>query len=156
LPLTFTVTAVPTTGNTITSVTIDFGDGSPPILLAGSVKSVVHTYAASGTYVVTATATDSGGSTGVGTTVIAVGGINASFTTTNGAALSKTVNFNAAGSSSSSQITTYTWDFGDGTANGTGVTTTHTYAGAGPFIVRLTVTDSAGRTAITTQSVTPP
>jgi PKD repeat protein len=157
VPLIFTITAVPTTGNTVTSVTIDFGDGTPALTLAGSVKSVSHTYAASGTYIATAVATDSSGATGTGTTVISIGGVNASFTTTNGAAGSRSVSFNASGSTSSSQITSYAWDFGDGTT-GSGVTVSgHIFPAAGaPFTVRLTVTDSAGRVAVTTQSITPP
>src|SRR5262249_5171017 len=136
LPVSFTINAQPTTGNQITSVSIDFGDGSTPVSLSGNVKVAVHPFSASCTYVVTAVATDSGGSTGTGTTVIFVGGINASFSTTNGASGSKLVNFNASGSTSSSTITSYVWDFGDGTAQGSGVTTSHTYASAGPFTVR--------------------
>jgi PKD repeat protein len=41
-------------------------------------------------------------------------------------------------------ITSYLWDFGDGTT-GTGVTPTHQYE-VGNYLVRLTVTDSNGRT----------
>ena len=40
-------------------------------------------------------------------------------------------------------ITSYQWDFGDG-STGTGVTATHRYSATGPFVVKLTVTDSNG------------
>ena len=47
-------------------------------------------------------------------------------------------------------ITNYLWDFGDG-ATGTGVIATHQYNAIGNYLVRLTVTDSQGRS---TQSAT--
>jgi PKD repeat protein len=46
------------------------------------------------------------------------------------------------------------WDFGDGNSETTtGPTTSHSYA-AGSYIVRLTVTDSLGRTSTVTQTLT--
>lgn len=41
-------------------------------------------------------------------------------------------------------ITSYLWDFGDGTTR-TGVTPTHQFGAVGNYLVRLTVTDSNGR-----------
>jgi PKD repeat protein len=157
-PVTFNVIAAPTTGNAITSVTIDFGDGSPSTTLPGNVKTAVHTYASSGTYVVTATASDSSGATGSGSTVIAVGSgfVNASFTSTAGPAASHTVTFNASTSTASSNIVSYSWNFGDGSPAGSGVTVTHDFAAAGTKTVTLTVTDSAGRVGTVSQQVTAP
>ena len=40
-------------------------------------------------------------------------------------------------------ITAYAWDFGDGTTS-TEANPTHTYSAAGPYDVRLTVTDDDG------------
>jgi PKD repeat protein len=47
----------------------------------------------------------------------------------------------------------HSWDWGDGTPKGTGATATHAYASPGSYQVTLTVTDSLGRTATTTQAV---
>jgi PKD repeat protein len=44
-------------------------------------------------------------------------------------------------------ITTYQWDFGDGTT-GSGPMTSHEYVKNGEFVVRLTVTDNSGATAV--------
>ncbi|PWJ27522.1 PKD domain-containing protein [Branchiibius hedensis] len=51
-------------------------------------------------------------------------------------------------------ISGYDWDWGDSTTHGTGSTASHTYASPGTYTVKLTVTNSAGGTASTTQSVT--
>jgi PKD repeat protein len=50
-------------------------------------------------------------------------------------------------------ITRYDWNFGDGYF-GNGVTEAHRFAKAGAFSVTLTVTDSAGKTAANTKTVT--
>lgn len=63
----------------------------------------------------------------------------------------QTVVFDAQASTGS--IAQYRWDFGDGAA-GTGQTTTHEYDEVGTFVARLTLVDSAGRTAVRSQSVT--
>jgi PKD repeat protein len=62
------------------------------------------------------------------------------------------VAFNASTSKSPAGIASYAWSFGDGTT-GSGVMVQHSYATAGTYTVRLTVTDSKGLTAWTTQYV---
>ncbi len=47
----------------------------------------------------------------------------------------------------------YSWNFGDG-SNGSGMTITHEFRAVGTFLVSLTVTDSRGATAVTSQSLT--
>ena len=56
-------------------------------------------------------------------------------------------------SPSTNPITQYRWDFGDGGA-GSGQTTTHTFTNSGTYFVRLTVSDAAGRSVATTQTLT--
>jgi PKD repeat protein len=66
-----------------------------------------------------------------------------------------TCSFDGSGSSApGSSITSYAWDFGDG-GTSTGVHASHTYSGAGTYTVSLTVTNSVGLTATTTQMVSP-
>jgi PKD repeat protein len=60
--------------------------------------------------------------------------------------------FNATGSKSPVGVAAYAWDFGDGTI-GNGVVVQHTYGTAGTYAVRLTITDTKGQTAWTTQYV---
>ncbi|MFD0151833.1 S8 family serine peptidase [Streptomyces sp. NPDC055721] len=82
------------------------------------------------------------------------GGTSASFAPScNGS--TRTCAFDASASSGSSL--TYAWDFGDGTT-GTGRAPSHTYAAYGQYTVKLTVTDSSGRTGSnhTTVRVTDP
>ena len=50
-------------------------------------------------------------------------------------------------------LTNFAWQFGDGSTGG-GSQTSHSYSAAGSFQASLTVTNSAGRTATTSRSVT--
>jgi PKD repeat protein len=159
-PVTFTIVATATTGNTIIGIVVDFGDGSSAAL-AGGAGSVQHVYTASGTYQVTATATDTTGQTGQGSTIIVVSDVagpapTAGFTISPTTGTTKTT-FNFDGSDSTGNIVSYTWNFGDGkTETNSGPTTTHNYSatGTGTYTIRLTVTDNRGRTATKTATLT--
>ena len=56
-------------------------------------------------------------------------------------------------STSDGTVSQYRWDFGDG-GSGSGERTTHAYSTPGTYHVQLTLVDPAGRTAITTQTIT--
>src|SRR5262249_30197901 len=71
-PVTFAITAAAPTGASITGVVVNFGDNSTQNL-PGNATSVQHVFTATGTYQVTATATDSNGITGSGSVVVVVG-----------------------------------------------------------------------------------
>src|SRR2546428_662603 len=135
-PVTFTITATPPTGQTITSVSVGFGDGTQQSF-QGNVKSVQHVYNTAGTYTATAVAGDSAGGTGSGSTVLVVGGgtsadfsVSPSSSSTHPALIS----FNGSSSTSSAPITNYSWDFGDpasgaaNTASGSSPPNFDTYA----------------------------
>jgi PKD repeat protein len=109
--------------------------------------------------VVTVTATDDvGQSASASTSVTVGGGATASFTfSPTNPQPGDTVFFNGSPSTAAggATITSYTWDFGDGTTESkSDPNTSHVYAAVErAYVVRLTVTDSAGRSGTTTQTV---
>jgi PKD repeat protein len=152
--VTFSITATPQNNNPITSVFVDFGDGET-VNLAGNATTVQHVYTTSGSKQVTATATDTSGASGSGSTVIFVGtiaGPTASFTVNPSTGTIGT-NFQFDASASTGTGINYQWNFGDSMSGG-GVTTSHMYATTGTKNVTLTVTDNQGRTATATRTVT--
>jgi PKD repeat protein len=75
-------------------------------------------------------------------------------------AATHTMAFDASGSVAvgGATITSYAWSFGDGqsAAASSSSTTTHRYNALGTFTVRVTVTDSLGRTGSFSTQVTAP
>jgi chitodextrinase len=67
----------------------------------------------------------------------------------------QSVMFDASASTSlaTNPIASYSWDFGDG-STGSGRTATHAYTKPGTYFVRLTISDTLGRSASTTQTLT--
>jgi len=159
--ITVTFTASDSDG-TVTSISVDWNDGTAADSLPGTATSDTHIYASTGTspsktFAITVTATDDAQLTGsdIGTVVISDRPPTASFTFTPASPTTgQTVSFDGSGSSDpDGAISTYAWDFGD-TSTGTGATTTHVYSTSGPFTVTLTVTDNSGSIASTSQTIT--
>ncbi len=129
--------------NAPTSWSWDFGDGG-----SSTLQNPVHSYASAGTYTVTLTATNAGGSndvtkTGYITVNAAVIAPVASFTanTTSGPA-PLAVQFN---DTSANTPTSWAWDFNnDGTIDATTQNATYTYTSPGIYTVNLTATNTAG------------
>lgn len=147
--------STPGTGRSLVRYDWTFGSGSPQ-----SGVTVTTSYGVAGTYNVVLTVTDDVGQTATATKTVTVTAavVTASFTfSPTTPASTQTVFFNASASSSPSPITNYAWDFGDGATSPTNTvpTTSHPFvvAATRTFVVRLTITDSLGRTATTTQSV---
>jgi PKD repeat protein len=151
--------AQPAPGHSIQSYDWNFGDGSTTTT---KVPTVVKTFSSAGIYVVTVTVTDDLGQQGSNSLSISVGGgisfPQPPFTVSPATPLTgQTVSFNAGGVTTlaGATITQYEWDFGDGqAATEAAPTASHSYAAAGTYVVRLTVTDSSGRTGTATVQVT--
>jgi PKD repeat protein len=127
-----------------------FGDGSK-----SSNPSGWHTYAKAGGYTATFWANDSLGHSAHATLAIAVAAdptvtITASPTS---AAAGTAIAFSATPTGGTTPYAAYSWSFGDGSW-GTAATPTHTYGKTGTFTVNLTLTDSAGRWANASTTVT--
>lgn len=119
------------TGNP-TGWTWNFGDGS-----SSTEQNPTHSYAQAGTYTVTLTARNAGGSSTKSQFVTVANPPTANFT------------FQVSGlqatftDSSTGGPTAWSWDFGDGSAS-TAQSPSHEYAQAGSYTVRLTVSNAAG------------
>ena len=119
----------------------DFGNGE-----TGVGPSSSHIYADNGSYTVTLTVTDDGGTIRMDTALVTVANVDA--TAGSGGPYSgsegSTMPFSASVSDPGIADThTFSWDFGDG-SGASGQTVTHIYADDGPYVVTLTVTDDDG------------
>jgi len=150
--------SVTATGNctdptaTITSTTLDFGDGTTQSATSGT-----HTYPSPGTFTVKLSATDANGPfTSVTQTVtVAVNQPPVCTLTVMPSTGPFPLNVTATGSCTDPEndITSTTLDFGDGTTQ-TPTTGAHSYTKAGVFTVTVTATDVVGQKAVATQTVT--
>ena len=145
----FTDTSTDSDG-TIASRSWAFGDGT-----TSTAANPSKTYAAAGTYTVTLTVTDNGGTSNTKSSQVTVSSATnaapvANFTSTTSAL---TASFTDSSTDSDGTIASRSWDFGNGVSS-TSTNPSHTYAAAGTYTVTLTVTDNAGATNTKTASVT--
>jgi PKD repeat protein len=154
VPVSFAGTgSSPDASGTITDYKWNFGDGTTDD--TGTGVAATHTYATSGVYTVTLTATDDLGVTASAKQVVTVDAApTAAFTSSPATPTpGSTITFGAGGSTDAvGTITTYSWNFGDGAA-ATGPNPTHTYIARGSYQVTLTVTNDAGQTATATKTI---
>jgi PKD repeat protein len=149
----------PAPGHTIVQSNWNFGDPTSSTNSAGGLQTT-HAFLAAGTYTVVLTVTDDASQKTVlpKTVTIGSGSPTAALTVSKTGGLTVQADGSASSSSGGTTITTYTFNFGDGTASvsGTNSIVPHTYAVLGTYTVRLTVTDSLGRTGTSSSSVSVP
>jgi PKD repeat protein len=139
---------------TIVSRSINFGDGTVVTTATAS-----HTYAAAGTYTVTAAVTDNGGLSSSVTANVTVSAPNQppvarlTVTPSSGTAPLAVAASAAASTDPDGTIVSVALDFGDGTVV-SAASATHTYAAAGAYTAKATVTDNGGLSSSVTVLVT--
>ena len=142
------------------SYAYDWGDGATTGPQSGATAG--HTYSAAGTYTVTLTTTNAAGLSSTATQNVSVTApasaptARLSVTPMTGTAPVQVTADASASSDPQSQSLRYAFDFGDGSAPVVQDTATaqHTYTTAGTYVAQVTVTDTAGLSDATTQTVT--
>ena len=132
-----------------------FGDGGND---GGVYRSTVnYTYSGPGTFTASCTVTDSLGYSATGTKVITVNPLPQVTLTINPdpAFWGKPVTFVASATNFPGTVTpaSYSWIFGDGATMNGGSNVSHTYSIPGSYEVRCTVTDSLGKIAYSTRTL---
>jgi gliding motility-associated-like protein len=143
-PISFTDISTTRAGNTITSWTWDFGDGSAPVTVTTKPVGTTHTYTAISDYPVKLTVKDNTGCEDTYTDIVHIANIVASFSAKDTiACLKLPFKFN---NSSTEDPLTYAWTFGDG-GTSTDKEPLHTYTVPGTYDVTLDIVGSTGCTS---------
>ena len=133
----------------IKALTWTFGDGT------SSSSESSHTYAATGTYTVTLTVTDGAGQSASTsqTVTVAPPPDMPPFANFGWGCAGLTCSFTSAGSSDDVGIASRSWTFGDGSTAGNVIAPAKTFATPGTYTVTLTVIDTKGQSASSSQRV---
>lgn len=134
----------------------NWGDGDEPVTVSAPTQQ--HDFLLAGSYQVTLTVVDESGQEGTTTksVVVGTGAPVVSFITAVTNAATHTIQADAGATTAmgGATIATYDWSWGDGNSTAGAAVQSHAYAAAGTYTVKLTVTDSLGRAAVGTLSVT--
>jgi hypothetical protein len=139
-------------GAAVRAASIDFGDGGSQSVATAGVSTAVHTYRGSGTFIVTAVATDTAGETTTATASVSVQSVVVTVTMTVSPVFITTsdpADFAAIATTTpiGSTIERYEWDFGDGSVRTTsGPSTSHLYqlGGGRRFVVTVRAVTTSG------------
>jgi hypothetical protein len=142
---------------TVSSISINWGDGTALTSLAGTSTSATHTYSSTGVgtsepFNITLTATDNSGSTGSASVsetvndrppIVAVNNVSP-----NPALFGQTVTVTFSASDADGSVSAIRVDWGDGTTPdnlpGTATSDTHSYGAIGSFTITVAATDNSG------------
>src|SRR6266704_7011551 len=117
-------------------------------------NTVTHTYTSAGTYTVTVNATDTNGKIGSASATVTVAApLAVTVSGPSSGIVGVSVSFSAVASGGTSPYS-FSWNFGDGTSLATGSAASHKYAVAGGYAVRVNATDTKGRLASASVSIT--
>jgi PKD repeat protein len=141
---------------TVSSITVNWGDGSPSDSLPGTSTSDTHTYPSGGNFTISVTAVDNSGSSGAGAISVSVAAplaptVTISSVSPNPASTRQTVTVTFTVSSTTG-VSGVTVNWGDGTTDslaGTATSDGHAYASTGSvqtetFKIVVTATNAAG------------
>jgi gliding motility-associated-like protein len=141
----FTSTSTVQPGDTIASVSWNFGDPASGPNNISSALTPTHTFSAAGNYTVILTVTTVNGCQSTSTQQIVVGPLLTAAFNAPSVCANTPMNFADLSATLSGNIATWTWDFGDGSPIVTGqANPTHTYTTTGTFSVTLVVTTTTG------------
>ena len=172
---TFVVTPATTNPSPIRSVTVNWGDGGPIQDLGAITGSnqVFHTYGSTGSFTITATVTDTFGTSATVSIPVVVNPRPQPVVTLTGPTTTPTAGTDtvftgsvAPAANSGAVIQSVVMDYGDGTTQplgaitGTAIALHHVYVSSGTFTATLTATDSNGgvgksATSVFVQAATP-
>jgi hypothetical protein len=156
---------------TISTVTVDWGDGTTPSILPGTATSATHSYSTTGsaksqTFTITTIATDNSGSTGSAASSVAINDrpptANVTGVSPNPALTNQQVTLTFSATDPDGTIASTIVNWGDGTTTnlpGSSTLSTHTYASTSSaksqlFTITVTATDNSGSTNSATTSET--
>jgi PKD repeat protein len=129
--------------------TLDFGDGSAPVVLNSTDSvSVDHSYVSTGSFVLATSVTNALGLTSTAVTDVTVAAPVADAGPDLEGVEGTPLTFSGPSASQSDVNTTVTWDFGDATGSSE-VSPQHTYRDNGVYVVTRTATDSVSLESVT-------
>jgi PKD repeat protein len=151
---------------TVTGVTVNWGDATPPDTLTGGATSDTHIYSSTGsatskvfTIAVTATNSAGPGSASVMETindrppVVTITNVSP-----NPASIGQMISATFSATDPDGTVSSITVNWGDGSASdslsGTATSDTHTYSTANSFTITVTATDNSGSTGVATTKET--
>jgi hypothetical protein len=148
-------------GAAVREAAIDFGDGGRQNVSPAGTSVVAHVYGRSGTFIVTAVATDTAGETTTATASVSVQSVVVAVSLAAGTILTSAtpIDFTATATTTpaGATIERYEWAFGDGsTLTTSGATTNHKYPTGGTYTVTVRAVTTTGASGTAQRTIIVP